>query len=122
MLKLTDIIKEKNLLFTHNTINNHSPSTFKDFFTFNKTEHEHHTVNSLNSNYSIPTGSLNLPTHKTNAGKTSIRYICCSTWNLILKDLSKKYVDKYKKDPYWINNTSVKVIKQILKEHFLEYY
>ena len=112
MLKLLDIITQSNVLFTHNTINSKSPDIFNKFFIFSERNHEHETVNSLNSNYSIPTGSLNLPDCQTNAGRSSVQYICCNTWNSILKDLSLSNIDKYEKDPFWINNTSIIKIKK----------
>ena len=60
-LKLKDIIKQSNILFTYNTIYKKSPDIFKDYFWFVETDHEHDTVNSLNSIYSTPIGSLQLP-------------------------------------------------------------
>ena len=122
LLKIVDIVKQSNILFTHNTINAKNPSIFKDFFIFDEQTHEHETVNALNSTYSIPTGSLILPTYRNNAGKSSIRYICCSTWNSILKDLSIVNIEKYIKDPFWINKTNINILKDILKKHFLENY
>ena len=59
LLKLNDIIKQSNILFTHNAINGNAPDIFKDYFTFNEVDHLHDTVNNLNSVYSIPKGSLN---------------------------------------------------------------
>ena len=122
LLKLTDIIKCSNILFTHNTINNKSPTTFGDYFVFNETSHQHQTVNSLTSIYSIPPGSLILPNYRTNSGKSSIKYICSNIWNSTLKDLSKTYIEKYTLDPFWMNKTNITTFKHILKKHFLEYY
>ena len=59
---------------------------------------------------------------KTNSGKTSIKYICSITWNQILKELSIANIEKYNRDPYWINNTKINSFKVILKKHFLESY
>ena len=122
MLKLVDIVKLNNVLFTHNTINSKSPATFNGYFNFKEIIHSHQTVNSLNSTYSIPTGSLDLPTYQTKAGEESIRYICSNTWNTILKDLSMKNIDKYNKDPFWISKMKIVKLKEILKNHFLQYY
>ena len=58
LLKLNDIIKQSNILFTHNAINGKVSDIFKDYFTFNKVDHLHNTVDNLNSVYSIPKGSL----------------------------------------------------------------
>ena len=122
LLKLIDIIKQSNILFTHNAINKKTPTVFKDYFTLNETEHQHDTINNLNSVYSVPVGSLQLPSYRTNSGKSSIRYICSSTWNSILKELSIKNFKKYNQDPFWINKTNVKTLKFVLKSHFLECY
>ena len=122
LLKLTDIIKQCNMLFTHNTINKNTPKVFENYFIFNEIVHEHDTVNNLNSIYSIPTGSLELPEYKTSAGKSSIKYICSNLWNTMLKELSLKQLKKYEKNPFWINETYVKYLKHLLKNHFLEDY
>ena len=87
------------ILFTYNAINENTPDNFKDYLTFNAVDHLHDTVHNFNSVYSIPKGSLQLPKFKTNAGKASMKYICCSTWNHTLKDLSIKNIKKYSQDP-----------------------
>ena len=76
----------------------------------------------LNSVYSMPAGSLELPTYRTNSGKSSTRYVCASAWNSTLKDLSMKNIEKYNSDPFWLNNTNINTVKHTLKKHFLEYY
>ena len=122
MLKLTDIIKQSNILFTHNTINKQSPNVFKDYFDFKEVVHDHDTVNNLNSTYSLPLGSLQLPLYKTTAGESSIKYICPSIWNIILKELSLKNIEKYEKNPFWIKKLTTTSLKHMLKIHFLENY
>ena len=122
LLKLTDIVKSSNLLFTHNTINKKSPVIFENYFVFYETTHQHQTVNSISSTYRFPTGSLILPIYKTNSGKSTIKYICSDTWNLVLKDLSKVNIEKYNRDPFWMNKTNINTFKHILKKHFLEHY
>ena len=119
---LTDIVRQNNIIFTHNSINNNTPRIFNDYFNFEESNHQYQTVNSLNSTYSIPAGSLELPTYRTNSGKSSIKYICASTWNSTLKDLSIKYTERYHKDPLWISKTNVQSLRNILKKRFLEYY
>ena len=94
LLKLTDIVRQNNVIFTHNSINNNTPRIFNDYFNFEESNHQYQTVNSLNSTYSIPAGSLELPTYRTNSGKSSIKYICASTWNSTLKDVSMKYIER----------------------------
>ena len=44
ILKLPDIIKTSNIIFTHNTINNKSPITFKNYFKTKQTHHQHMTT------------------------------------------------------------------------------
>ena len=84
--------------------------------------HQHQTVNGLKSIYSIPAGSMLLPTFRTNSGKSSIKYVCSSTWNLTLKELSMKNIEKYNKDPFWLSKMNVHTFKNTLKKHLLEYY
>ena len=59
---------------------------------------------------------------KTNSGKSMIKYICSNTWNLVLKDLSKVNIEKYNRDPFWMNKTNINTFKHLLKKHFLEHY
>ena len=54
LLKLTDIVKLSNIIFTHDTINGKSPSIFENYFTFHKINHQHETGNSLYLIYSLP--------------------------------------------------------------------
>ena len=93
------------MLFAHNTIDNNIPRTFQDYVIFNKTNHQHQTGNSLTSIYINQAGSLPLSTYRTNSGLTSIKYICSSTWNSTLKNLSVVDLEKYNQDPFWVNNT-----------------
>ena len=122
ILKLEDVIKMNNILFTHNTVNKNTPVIFRKYFDFKEMYNQHSLINNLGNAYSIPKGSLQLPNFKTNSGKTSIKYICSITWNQILKELSIKNIEKYNQDPYWINNTRVNSLKVVLKKHFLESY
>ena len=75
ILKLTDIVTQANILFTHNTINRKSPDIFNDYFIFKEVVHDNNTVNNPNSVYSLPIGSLELPCYNTNSGESSIKYI-----------------------------------------------
>ena len=79
-------------------------------------------MNNLGNAYRIPKGSLQITNYKTNSGKTSIKYICSITWNQILKELAIANIEKYNRDPYWINNTRVNSLKVILKNIFLKSY
>ena len=115
-------MKQNNILFTHNTINNRTPLIFKNYFTFHAVDHDHSTVNKITSTYSIPEGSLELPCYNKKVGETSTRYICSSTWNSMLKELSVKYPEKYEKDPFWISKSKIVHVKHTLKEHFLDCY
>ena len=69
ILKLPDIVKANNVLFTHNTINNKSPNTFNNSFKIKQTNHNHMTTNNPNSAYSTPKGSLEIPDYKTKSEK-----------------------------------------------------
>ena len=122
LLKLVDIVQQNNIMFTHNVINGKTPAIFHNYFSFTEINHEHQTINNLSSTYSFPTGSLELPDYRTEFGKSSIRCICSTTWNSLLKDLSLNNIEKYNKDPFWINNTSMKLLKNTLKGYFLENY
>ena len=84
LLKLSGIVKQSNIIFTHNSINSNTPRIFNDYFIFEESNHQYQTVNSLNSTYSIPAGSLELPKYRTNSRKSSIKYICARTWNSTL--------------------------------------
>jgi hypothetical protein len=122
ILKLTDVVKLNNILFTHNTINNKSPMIFNNFFIHKQTTHQHLTTNRINSAYSTPKGSLEIPNFNTNSGKTSIKYICTTTWNAILKELSAKYPMKYQTNEFWLKDSKINTLKQLLKRHFLQHY
>ena len=112
--------RQNNIISTHDTINAKTPPIFESHFNFDKTSHQNETVNSLNSTYSLPTGSLKLPAYITESGKSSIRFICSSAWNSMLKDFFIKNNTKYNKDPFWSSKTNIKILKHILHKHFLE--
>ena len=122
ILKLTDIISLNNILFTHNTLNNNTPIIFKDYFKFKEVRHEHQTINRINSTYSIPEGSLELPTFRTTTGKLSLKNVCSNNWNKTLKDLSLKYLEKYISNQNWLNNCKISYLKHMLKNNFLDHY
>ena len=94
LLKLTDLVKMQNIIFTHNTLNENTPNVFKDYFKIKHSHHHHETINNINSSYSIPKGSLELPTGSNSINK-STKYICCKDWNFMLKELSNKFLEKY---------------------------
>ena len=122
ILKLTDIVKSNNVLFTHNTLNNKSPTTFNDYFKIKQIHHQHMTTNNLSSTYSIPKGSLEKPNYNTKSGKSSIKYICSDNWNSVLKELSIKFPEKYSSSENWLQSTKINSLRQLLKLHFLEQY
>ena len=95
-------------IFTHSTLNDNNPSVFKDYFKLKHTDHNHRTVNNLSSAYSIPKGSIELPQTKTAAGKASIKYICSINWNSTLKELSRKFPQKYHTNVNWLIGQNVK--------------
>ena len=111
------------MIFTHNAINNKTPTIFEDYFTSKELNHQHQTVNGLKLIYSIPAGSMLLPIFRhLNFGKSSIKYICSSTWNLTLKELSMTNIEKYNKDPFWLSKMNAHTFKNTLKKRLLEYY
>ena len=83
---------------------------------------QHSLINNLGNVYTIPKGSPQLPNYKAYSGKESTKHICTITWNQILKELSIASVEKFNRDPYWINNTKMNNLKVVLKKHFLESY
>ena len=122
LLKLVDIIKINNIIFTHNTINNKSPTTFSNYFKIKQTNHQHMTTNNPNSEYSIPKGSLEIPDYKTKSGKSSIRYICSNDWNFVLKRLSIKFPDRYNSCDNWLQSMSTKSLRHLLKDFYISNY
>ena len=41
LLKLSDIVKQSNIIFTHNSINSNTPRIFKDYFIFEESNHQY---------------------------------------------------------------------------------
>jgi len=122
ILKLSDIVTMHNIIFTHNTLNNKSPALFNKYFIVKSTNHRHPTTNNPDSTYSNLKGSLEMPKYSSKSGELSIRYICSSSWNLLLRDLSIKYPNKYISNDNWLKSTSSNVLKKLLKEYFLDKY
>ena len=122
LLKLEDIIKINNIIFTQNTINKKSPTAFSNYFKIKQTNHQHMTTNNPNSEYSIPKGSLEIPDYKTKSGKSSIRYVCSNDWNFVLKRLSIKFPDKYNSCDNWLQSMSTKSLRHLLKDFYISNY
>ena len=76
----------------------------------------------MDSIYSIPAGSLEVPSYATTVGKQSLAYICARVWNTTHRELSLKYPNKYKSDPFWLKKENSSSLKNKLKLHFLEHY
>ncbi len=119
IIKLTDIIRSYNILFTHSTLNNKSPIVFKEYFTFKNTAHRQFRQN---TQFNIPKGSLEIPLYKTKSGQHSIRFICSTEWNQFHRQLSYQHFEKYSENEHWLQNLSQNLLKQLLKNHFLESY
>ena len=85
---------------------------------FKELNHQHQAVNSLKSTYSNPAGSLELPISRTNSGKSSVKYICASTCDSTLKDLSMKYIERCNNHPLWITKANVESVRNLLKSVF----
>ena len=122
LLKLKDIIIFNNILFTHATLNSNTPNIFINFFTLNEIKHTYNTINSITSAYSTPKGSLSVPIFTTSTGDLSLKYVCSTQWNMILKKLSTKFPKEYSSNPFWLISSSAATLKRVLKDYFLEYY
>ena len=122
ILKLSDIVTMNNILFTHDTMNNRSPTIFNNYFTLKLLTHRHQTINNPNTVYSTLKGFLELPKFNSKSGKNSIKSLCSLNWNSILRELSIKFPLKYRSDKNWLKNTKTYVLKKLLKEHFLSNY
>ena len=122
ILKLYDMIRFHNIIFTHNTLNKKSPNIFNSYFKNKLTLHHHYTINNLNTQYCIPKGSLDIPNVNTTSGEKSIKYICSKEWNLILRELSIKHFNDYENCELWLQNLKIDKLKSMLKQHFLEKY
>lgn len=113
ILKLEDLIMSNNILFVHKTLNNNSPSHFKNFFQLHTPIHDYNTVNNPNSAYSIPSGSVEL----INIEAGTFKHKCAQDWNEILKKLSTP-----SSRTNWLIDTSFSSLKRITKAHFLSAY
>ena len=122
LLKLKDIIKLNNILFTHATLNKNTPGIFSNYFSLNQTTHKHNTINSITSTYSNPTGTLKIPIFNTRSGDLSLKYVCSKLWNTILRELSLKFPKEYSSNPFWLISSLTATLKNTLKRHFLEHY
>ena len=122
LLKLVDIIKINNIIFTHSTINNKYLAAFSNYFKIKQSNHQHMTTNNPSSEYSTPKGSLEIPVFKTKMGKSSIRYICSNDWNFALKKLSIKFPDRYNSCDNWLQSMSTKSLRSILKNFYISNY
>ena len=120
ILKLPDIIKMNNLLFVHRALNDKVPKAFKDYFKFQQF-HNYNIRRNPNTAYSIPPGSLELPTTNLLVGQKGIRYRCASDWNAILKELARIHpVSAINEN--WLKDLSSHQLKAILKKFFLSNY
>ena len=119
MLKLSDIIKLNNILFTHASLNNQTPPILHSFYKHK--QFDNRAINITSTHRNLP-GSLKIPPPQSDTSKTSLPFICPSLWNLTHRTLSKQYPEKYNKDPRWLQNISTSSIKQILKQHYLGQY
>ena len=72
ILQLNDLITTNNVIFVHKTLNDLSPSHFKDFYELHTPNHSYNTVNNPNSTYSIPAGSVSL----TDIEKDTFKHRC----------------------------------------------
>ena len=113
ILKLEDLITSNNVIFVHKTLNNLSPSHFKNFYELHILNHNYNTVNNPNSRYSIPAGSVSLD----NMEIESLKYRCAQNWNDIIKDISRTTHQTGR-----LMDVSIISLKNIIKAHFVGNY
>ena len=80
------------------------------------------TINNLNSKYSQPRGSLEIPKVNTSSGEKSIRNICSILWNKFFRELSIENITEYNKCELWLQNTKIHTLKHMLKQNFIQKY
>ena len=126
MLKLTDVISTSHMLFVHNVLNQKVPNYLENFFMKNEQRHSHDTIKSIKSKYSLPLGTVVVPT-STSKKYRNINETCALTWNNLLKSLTiehekltKSNMDKF--DPLWMEKISINSLKGLLKNYFLSNY
>ena len=122
LLKLMDVIRMKNLLLVHNTLNLNIPTHFQNYFSLKTTKHKYRTINNPNSLLSIPKGSVVLPDVKGKHGEQSVKHICAKTWNKTLKAL---LADNQKSNITLDTNLhemNINKFKNILKQFFIDSY
>jgi len=107
------LIKTNNIIFTHKTLNNNSPSHFKNFYQLYSPSHDYPTINNPNSTYSIPSGSIKLLDHEAGTFKRK----CAEDWN----DILKKVTTPTSQDN-WLLDLNVLRLKNITKTYILNTY
>ena len=113
ILQLEDLITSNNVIFVHKTLNNLSPSHFKNFYEFHSPNHNYNTVNNPNSRYSIPAGSVSL----SNIVIGSLKHRCAQDWNAILKNISRTTHHTQR-----LLDIKILTLKSIIKAHFIGNY
>ena len=113
ILQLNDLIKTNNIIFVHKTLNDLSPSHFKNFYELHTPNHNYNTINNPNSAYSIPAGSVSLTNIKIN----TFKYKCAQDWNEALKIISRSTNNTNR-----LNDVSAVKLKSIIKAHVVSTY
>ena len=113
ILKLNDLITTNNIIFVHKTLNNLSPSHFKNFYEFHNQNHDYNTINNPNSQYSIPAGSVSL----SNIESDSLKLRCAQDWNESIKNISRTTHHTQR-----LLDVNIQSLKYILKAHFIGAY
>ena len=113
ILKLDELIKTNNIIFTHKTLNNNSPSHFQNYYELYTPTHGYPTSNNPTSTYSIPPGSIKL----LEAEAGTFKCKCAQDWNFILKKLSNA-----SSQANWLLDLSVSRLKSLTKSFFLNTY
>ena len=113
ILQLEDLITSNNIIFVHKSLNNLSPSYFKNFYELHIPNHDYDTVNNPNSRYSIPAGSVSLDDIETG----SMKHRCAQDWNEILKSIARSTHHTQR-----LLDVNIVNLKSIIKSHFIGNY
>ena len=105
ILKITDFITFKNVLFVKDSLQRNTPTSLQNIFTLAKEMHNHGTRNARNN-------LVNIPQVKTQTyGHFSIKSRCASIWNILQNTLEKDLLE-----------ISHSYARKYVMEHFLSNY
>ena len=105
LLKLNDVIESSFIKLIFNFTTNKLPAELCDMFQYSYSKHSHNTRSSFNQGFVIP--SINT----TSFGNKSLRYKTPLVWNNLINT-----------NPGLLNCSSVPVLKNKLKNHYISSY